>query len=69
MRNGAALDTDALLRLVTRAFNNGYGQGHDDTVEGCFTCVEPVDTDTYHSDITSEIIDDFFHDHASETDD
>ena len=43
--------------LLVYMYNMGYGQGHNDTVESCYTDVFPVDAHTYHSDIVNDILD------------
>ena len=45
-----------LLPLLTQIYNAGYGSGHHDTVEGCYTDVLPVDADIYQDDIVEELI-------------
>ena len=39
-----------------RLYNSGYHAGHEDTVEGGYTDVLPVDMDTYHDDIVADIV-------------
>lgn len=41
-------------KLLVALYNTGYANGHNDTVEGCFTDVLPVDMDSYHDDIVEE---------------
>jgi hypothetical protein len=47
---------DDLLQLMTRIYNSGYAAGHDDTVEGMYTDILPVDMELYHLDQVAEII-------------
>ena len=36
-----------LLDVSVKLYTQGYMRGHDDTVDGCFTPILPVDEDTY----------------------
>lgn len=42
--------------LFIHVYNTGYNAGHNDTVEGQYTHVLPVDLDTYHSDVVGELL-------------
>ena len=42
------------LSILVRAYTHGYGRGHDDTVEGSYTDVLPVDMDTYFAEEVEE---------------
>lgn len=46
-------------RLLTALYNAGYSNGHNDTVESCYTDVLPVDADTYHDDMVDEWLQDY----------
>lgn len=37
-------------------YNQGYMAGHNDTVEGCYTDVQPVDEDSYHDDVVADLL-------------
>jgi len=45
---------EQLEAVLIRLYNSGYRAGHEDTVEGVYTDVLPVDMDTYHDDIVAE---------------
>ena len=45
-----------LKLLIVRAYTNGYGRGHNDTVESVYTDVFPCDQDTYFAEEVSEWI-------------
>jgi len=45
-----------LKRLAVYIYNSGYSTGHEDTVEGRYTDVLPVDFDTYHEDVVADIL-------------
>lgn len=46
----------ATLPFFTWMFNQGYQQGHHDTVEGMFTDVLPEDSSEYHDDIVKDLL-------------
>ena len=50
------LGAKAAEKLQVYLYNMGYGAGHDDTVEGCYTDILPVDAFTYHNDMVSDIL-------------
>ena len=50
------LSTPGILPILTQIYNTGYGSGHHDTVENCYTDVLPVDLDSYHSEIVAELM-------------
>lgn len=37
-------------------YNQGYLQGHKDTVEGGYTHIHPEDMNEYHADIVAELL-------------
>jgi len=47
---------DSTLPFWTWMYNQGYTQGHHDTVESMYTDVQSVDMETYHDDIVSELL-------------
>ena len=47
---------EQLEALIVRAYTNGYGRGHNDTVESCYTDVYPCDQDTYFAEEVDEWI-------------
>lgn len=47
---------DATRPFWTWMYNQGYAQGHHDTVESMYTDVLPVDMETYHDDIVSDLL-------------
>lgn len=47
---------DATLPFFTWIYNQGYNQGHHDTVEGMYTDVLPEDSSEYHDDIVMELL-------------
>ncbi len=48
-----------MRRLLISLYNTAYHAGHEDTVEGCFTNVLPVDMDSYHDDVVDEWVEDY----------
>lgn len=49
---------DPLLPFLTHIYNAGYNDGHNDTVEGCYTYIYPVDMETYQDDFVAELVKD-----------
>ena len=49
-------EVERLQGLTVWMYNQGYGAGHNDTVEGCYTDVLPVDKFTYHDDVVSDLL-------------
>ena len=47
---------EPMLAHFTEFYNHGYLAGHNDTVEGCYTDVLPVEIDTFQSDVVEELI-------------
>lgn len=47
---------EAMWQLLTEIYNNAYNIGHQDTVDGGYTHVLPVDLTTYHRDIVEELV-------------
>lgn len=45
-----------LLPLLTHIYNTGYNNGHNDTVESCYTDVLPIDMETYQGAIVAELV-------------
>ena len=45
-----------LMPLLTLVYNAGYNNGHNDTVESCYTDVFPGDAETYHEDVVFELV-------------
>ncbi len=41
---------DELSTTANRMYVQGYERGHSDTVEGCYTLINRLDTDTYFSE-------------------
>jgi len=54
LMQGDCLETN---KLFVYLYNCGYSAGHHDTIEGCFTDILPVDSDSYHDDVVTEILD------------
>jgi len=59
----AEREVDALKSHSVYLYNVGYGAGHNDTVEGCYTDVFPVDAHTYHDDIVGGLLDELLKEH------
>lgn len=47
---------DELIRLCTYFYNQGYKDGHYDTVESDYTDIDAEDMETYHTDEVNEIL-------------
>ncbi len=53
------VDQLAIRKLLISLYNTAYHAGHEDTVEGCFTNVLPVDMDSYHDDVVDEWVEEY----------
>lgn len=48
------MDLTQLTYLLTEFYNEGYHAGHEDTVEGCYINILPVDMQTIHLDVVMD---------------
>ncbi|MEE8308395.1 MAG: hypothetical protein V3R81_14095 [Gammaproteobacteria bacterium] len=47
---------EKIMPLMVWLYNQGYGSGHHDTVESCYTDVLPAEMATYHDDIVIDLL-------------
>ena len=52
--NDLTAERDAALKLLVRAYTQGYMRGHNDTVEGGYVDVLPCDEDSYFAEDVAE---------------
>jgi len=45
-----------MCQAITRIYNSGYNEGHNDTVEGMYTHIYAEDIDTYQEDYVEELL-------------
>ena len=57
--SAVAVDPLVMRRLLIHLYNTAYHAGHEDTVEGCYTDVLPVDMDSYHDDVVDEWVEEY----------
>ena len=46
----------ALKASQVYLYNQGYGAGHNDTVEACYTDIHRDDVDTWHAEVVAELL-------------
>jgi len=52
---------NSMLPLFIQLYNAGYSAGHNDTVDGYYTDILPIDADKYHKDIVIDLVSDLLH--------